>query len=569
MVHGNGDGLKNYFTLQSYLTQPDQDGYLWFSGMQYPYGESIWYTDNSPLIAMILRFVQLNLFDIAPYSVMIFNWIILLNLLLAPFVLIRLLRRIIQSEWLVIIGALVCIWTSPQFLRFFTGNLNLSISIFYFLAILLVLNILQAIAGSERRAIRKYSVQLCLLIIAASFVHLYYLLLLGLPVGVTLFIHGLACARDKRVRKSGYVIPVFAVMVAALFVFIIFQLTDPNIAQRTGPPDGSHIPAWEMRFFHLYKAREGVNPIPFLGGKMQFDAENGNYLGGFFWYGVVAVMVCSIALFRRSTAVRLRVTRNMWVMLLSACVVFFASAGLHIYSSGRNVLMDNYLNPLYYIEKVYPPVVHFRCIARMGWWVFYVAQFGLLILLDRYVRSLSPRLFAGVVTVISLVAVSDMYGYYRFAMHEFWENSFAQKSLKRIPELPFQEYQAILPIPYYNVGSEDYSLTIDDSDSWSKYTFQLQLASRLPLMSVKLSRTPPAYAAQYIDLFLKETIDPAMLQAMQNKPVLVVYDSSKEAYATQYPAKAAVENAPMLIQREGMQEVWRSGTCVYYAWQIR
>ena len=88
-------------------------------------------------------------------------------------------------------------------------------------------------------------------------------------------------------------------------------------------------------------------------------------------------------------------------------------------------------------------------------------------------------------------------------------------------------------------------------------------------MAVKLSRTPPAYAQQYVDLFLNDAIDPAMLKAMNDKPVLVVYDSSKEAYAHQRPAQTAVELAPALIQREGMQEVWRSGTCVYYTWQIR
>jgi hypothetical protein len=51
MLRPSGDGLKNYFTLQAYIAQPEGTGMTDFTAMQYPYGESVWYTDNSPAIA--------------------------------------------------------------------------------------------------------------------------------------------------------------------------------------------------------------------------------------------------------------------------------------------------------------------------------------------------------------------------------------------------------------------------------------------------------------------------------------------------------------------------------------
>lgn len=47
-----GDGYKNYYTLAYYL-QNDQGSH--FSGMNYPYGENILFTDNQPAMAFILK----------------------------------------------------------------------------------------------------------------------------------------------------------------------------------------------------------------------------------------------------------------------------------------------------------------------------------------------------------------------------------------------------------------------------------------------------------------------------------------------------------------------------------
>ena len=49
-----GDGYKNYYTLAYYL---NYDHGAHFSGMNYPFGENVLFTDNQPAVAWCLKVV--------------------------------------------------------------------------------------------------------------------------------------------------------------------------------------------------------------------------------------------------------------------------------------------------------------------------------------------------------------------------------------------------------------------------------------------------------------------------------------------------------------------------------
>ena len=58
----SADGLKNYFT-GAYFVKHDGFG-VWSEGMNYPYGEHVVYTDNQPIISMILKAVDMIAMEI-------------------------------------------------------------------------------------------------------------------------------------------------------------------------------------------------------------------------------------------------------------------------------------------------------------------------------------------------------------------------------------------------------------------------------------------------------------------------------------------------------------------------
>ncbi|MEO5906113.1 MAG: hypothetical protein ABIQ11_05270, partial [Saprospiraceae bacterium] len=83
LFEDGGDGLKNYYTL-AYYVKHDQGWH--FSGMNYPYGENIIYTDNQPILALTLRWVDQHITDMDNHVVGVLNMLLLIGLYLAVLV---------------------------------------------------------------------------------------------------------------------------------------------------------------------------------------------------------------------------------------------------------------------------------------------------------------------------------------------------------------------------------------------------------------------------------------------------------------------------------------------------
>ena len=102
--------------------------------------------------------------------------------------------------------------------------------------------------------------------------------------------------------------------------------------------------------------------------------------------------------------------------------------------------------------------------------------------------------------------------------------SFIEEMKSITKSIDFSKYQAILPIPYYHVGSENYDYTIDPDESFCTLTMQLSLMSNLPLMSSKMSRTAEYQVKEFFKLFLSEDLPHDLLKHLSDKPILVLYN---------------------------------------------
>ncbi|KAA9331875.1 hypothetical protein [Adhaeribacter soli] len=88
------------------------------------------------------------------------------------------------------------------------------------------------------------------------------------------------------------------------------------------------------------------------------------------------------------------------------------------------------------------------------------------------------------------------------------------------------QYQAVLPVPYYHVGSESYNLTIDPEDNFGNETMRFSLVSGLPLMSNKMSRSPPVHAELLFSIFTEAGISAELKHKLGKKPVLVLLNKT-------------------------------------------
>lgn len=572
MYFKEGDGLKNYFTLISYIKQPASDGMFHYTAMQYPYGDYIYFTDNTPLIAFALRMFSVYVTDISDYAIPIMHFFILLNVLIAPFIVWKILRKFTDNGNILMMGSLWLVWVSPLFIRIFSSTYNLSLSVFFFLTILLAIQISESIAEQDKKKLIRSCIFLFLCIFIASFMHLYYILMLGLPVSFFIFFSFIQQKKIILKKPVFILIPFVSLFCTVLAVLFIIHATDGYKDLRLTVPEGSNKYGVEVEFNSLYKAKNQINSFPFIGGFANYGADQSLFLGNFFLYG--SLLLFFYALYakvnlKKSISCSLSEKKLIWLFLLSAFISYSSACGDILELGKRNMQFPNFLNPLFYVQKVYPAIDQFRFLSRLGLWFYFMMQILFLVFAAKLLSN-APRKFAiPIYTILFLLLFIELTDYVRTVRNAAVENLFSKEKLNELPDVNVETYQAILPIPYYNVGCEDYDYTIDDNNAWSTYTYQLQLKTGLPLMSSKLSRTPPRFARQYFSIFLNPSPDEQLLNKLYSKPILVIYDSSILETSNRSPAKEVIEKGAEIINHYNMKFLFQDKNVSYYEWNVK
>lgn len=96
------EGMKNYFTFQSYLQQPFEKGLSWFGNMNYPFGDYIFYTDNTPLLAVGVKLFSHYVYDLTPYGLDVYHALLISGVLVSTALLVALLHRLLRAWGLVV-----------------------------------------------------------------------------------------------------------------------------------------------------------------------------------------------------------------------------------------------------------------------------------------------------------------------------------------------------------------------------------------------------------------------------------------------------------------------------------
>ncbi len=157
------------------------------------------------------------------------------------------------------------------------------------------------------------------------------------------------------------------------------------------------------------------------------------------------------------------------------------------------------------------------------------------------------------------------------------ENPFDKYNLDnmKVPGLDYHKYQAILPIPYYCTGSENYDYTIDVDGPWFMYTQKLGLKTSLPLMSYVLSRVPPAHNIALVNCVANGLMDDGLKKLFTDKPVLVAVNKKLIADGN-VPSEQSNPNGAALYKksctfaaRNNLAAIDSVGDVVFYEWMPR
>ncbi|WP_375416333.1 hypothetical protein [uncultured Hymenobacter sp.] len=578
------DGIKSYFSIASFLRQPLGDGML-VRGHNYPFGEYMYYTDSTPLLVAPLHWLVQLVPALAPYGLYLYDLFILSNLLISTWLLVLILRRLAVPTALTVLLAVALPWLGPQTIRLNVGHMSLA----YTPAILFVIWRLQHLHAAWRlnAPLGRQFGWLGVGIVASSWLHFYYLPLLGGTLGF--FVVGLLYESRRAGRPwRGLVVGTGATLLASLaLTWGPLRWLDPRYAERPVGSSGYDWIEWRFQFTGLFQGYV-YNKIRFPFERMgQVPYESSAYLTSFVLFGLLLVAGLLLvgrlpAAARLPAAVADEQAQFLKYLLLASLPLAFIALGENIELDNSGYVVHNYLNVFRWLRKITERITQFRALGRFIWpfWWALVLGFGWYAARWRHLRGLRWALLA--LSALLIVDTLNAARHFRTATQR--PNLLAASAVAASPAQQLvgwaekSRYQAILPLPYFHVGTEPEGgaeLNVDPDDPHCNTTYQLSMATGLPLMSHKATRAIRLQAQQLYAIFRPGGPDPALLARLDQRPILVFldsayYDGRNNYYRDQLKdrpeGRAAFERAPDFIREQHLRRISHQGNWSLYEW---
>ncbi len=570
------DGFKNYLTVRAYLS-PVNESILLYEQMNYPFGEYIFYTDNSPAISVPLKFLIKIFGDFSPWGIWIYSGVWLLLMLMSPIVLFRSLKKLHLDSWFVALGCLILVWTNPQLDRFNIGHFNLTACIFYIWMIRVMISYFLADRDQDGKKIISVLLELLLLIFLSSFVHLYYLPLLVLFFGLFVFI----LSFRRLIRRDLFAwrnlgLSAAASLLGGGLVFAILRISDRYYSLRKDGASGYGWDYWEHAPKSLWTSpAHALIDFP-LSVDQSIGYEGTMYLGWFIWVGIFLSLV-AVVWRGMSRLKRHRFFPFFLSILIVALINYLIGIGDDEVIFGKR--HHNYLNLFELIKPLYEGVTHFRCLGRFAWWSFWtlgivsIAAFDWLWKKQGWSRYL--------IWIPLVLGLTDVTGWtQRFKKHNNKRSNLSVRAIdERLGSLPaaIEGYtiDAMLPLPYYHVGTEDMSLTVDPHAIQMIHHSQLSVGLGIPSIATQLSRSPLDYSREVWSWFHRDPyIHQDFSTRLQGKTILIVKNKAFYAGTSEYKPKheafinPGVHDARDFLNRSGARQVHQDYFYEYYLLEI-
>jgi len=417
---------------------------------------------------------------------------------------------------------------------------NLSLSVFFLSAIYLFIKTHSL--DSESKKIYLYLSLLVGLIILASLTHLYYLPMLVFFLGP-----GFALMFFQRQKKKS-LLGMAGLLSSVISVYAVIRITDGHYNIRPTETLGFNSEGWTCSLGDYFKSYNFLD-LPALKEQSDWNLERLTFLGSGFPLLIVLVLVTFFLVRRQGISFNASKpgAQLIWGILAGTLICYFTSIGNQLNLFVGKIQVFNFLNPLTILAKLSDSAEHFRCMSRFSLPVFTGVSLLGFYFLDRVVKlpfgEWKKWLIVGMLLLVSLFDVFQMM---HFTSKDFTaDNHFSEENLESIPVIN-DEFDAILPIPYFNVGSEKLGYIIDDNDQWSRFVFQFSLKNKKPIMASKMSRTPVVHSEKLLSLF-QETTDAELLELLKGKKILICESTEYKAPSMKDEPAMTIASSPKIF----------------------
>lgn len=488
MFSGEGDGIKNYYTLAWFLEH--NDDWLWFEGMNYPDQELLSYTDAQPALAWVLKLFGIG----GSTAVGIINFLMILSIAVAAWVFFLLIKTISGPSWLAVAMAVLLALVCPQIPRI-AGHYSLA---YVFVVPLFTLFIYRMIIG--HRLLRN-AIALSLLGLILGFIHPYMLLMqVMFGGGVWFFV-----LIGRRIKLN---LKVDSIWLGALIIPVglvqVFMALVDNKIDRPEDPWGFWV--FQGSFRSVFSPQHG--PLKKLGdlwgGFSPVEWETAAFVGTAALTVMVGALI--VVLLRKAG-----LTKSSWVpLMLSSLVLLFFSFGYPF----------NWFPSL---ADTIPFIKNFRVLGRFSWpfvCVFGIVGFALLANSSvkwKYVIFI----VAGALGILEAV---DLHSHIstKISNHEnvFEEESQSDEDLSVTLAANQHQVKGVLSLPYFHVGSEKITKGSDDLVLLNSMKFSYHIG--VPLLASQMSRSSLSEAKDHLELIAPTWYEKEIGDRLGDGPWLVV-----------------------------------------------
>lgn len=493
------DSLKNYYTYV-YHVKNDR-GILHFTGMNYPYGEHIIYTDCQPILTFILRALPFT----HDYLIGIMHSLLFLSFIVTPPILNKIFRLLDVDRFVSFFCSLSIALLAPQFLKINAGHFALAYGCLIPLSILFTLHVIHNKTNKNYFILFLFNTLLFLL-------HPYMGFCLSLFSFISLLSYELIHFRNK----FSYIktIKLLCAGLVPLVLFKVFMSLTDQHTNRTNEPYGAEVMVENLdsilspEFGPFQKLME-----TFLSNRPG-HFEGHTYLG-FFTMVLSLIFVLTLPFYFR----KIQLKKEALVLLLSGSVFLLISFGVHLKLFNYFHFQSSAMN-------------QFRAVCRFAWIFYYVLPVFLISTLystfkpqvnENKFRRLSLS-FALLFFCFNLLEANFFFTHNESA---YWKyRNFFQESLLNEEETKILSVirndapQAILPLPIFHGGSEMYERLGSYNSMIPSMIYSYH--SGAPILSGLMSRTSVTETENIIGVLNSYKKDQAIEKLFGKKDFFVI-----------------------------------------------
>ncbi len=510
LFSNSGDGIKNYFTYAHHIS--NDSSMMTFEGMNYPYGEHIFYTDCHPVLANSFKLACSYFPFFRNHSIGILNLLMIAAIFLTFIVAYFLLREVKISSWLSMAIAISMALLAPQIFRL-EGHYALSYSLAIPLSLLLLLRFYQ------HKSSIKYFVLLFINNLFWLSIHAYLGVIILMFLILFVFFKLIIDKKDSSTFRK-VLLACLAVILPFVFYYSFLLFTD-NYVGRTDNPSGFFL--YNAEFDDVFvphhpPLRPLLNKLTANSIKLEWEAWS--YVG---FAGTVMVLILIISFFASLTKKRFIHFKRFWFPNKSINIMLLASFAALLFAMAFPfkqfpVLLD-----------WFPFVKQFRATGRFAWpFYFSFLIFEAAVLQRLLIQSKKPKLVLALITAIILFNVIEGLPYHQrvsknIAQAKNWFNknylpTYFQKAIQAVDPI---DYQAIIALPFYYSGSESYARPRQDASVRNSLIFSYHTA--IPTLCAILTRTPVEASKKIVQMISPAFYPKAIKPDMPNsKPFLII-----------------------------------------------